>query len=199
MRERALGISHSVVAAGHGLSHAAHRRSGFTPRAETAAVAVVVMVGIAVVPIVIIRPDAMCIPPRGIVAPIPRRGVSVPIGTPEPVVDDGLVDIHGLDDIVGAVDILIPDDLDGNLVRLVLLNIYRCHILVDVFRQDSLQDDKAFLAFSHFHHADIVNLAVAVQVEVAERRVGVVEQGLKLLKVFGLCKKFRYYLQVKPL
>ena len=61
------------------------------------------------------------------------------------------------------------------------------------------QDDKAFLAFSHFHHADIVNLAVAVQVKVAERRVGVVEQGLKLLKVFGLCKKFRYYLQVKPL
>lgn len=63
MRERALGISRSVVTARHGLSHAAHRRSGFAPRTETAAVAVVVMVGIAVVPIVIIRPDAMCIPP----------------------------------------------------------------------------------------------------------------------------------------
>lgn len=161
--------------------------------------AVVVMVGIAVVPIVIVSPYAMCIPPRGVVAPIPRRGVSVPIGSPEPVVDDGLIDIHGLDDVVGAVDILVPDDLDGYFVRLVLLNIYRCHILVDILRQDSLQDDKAFLAFSHFHHADIVNLAVAVQVEVAERRVGVVEQGLELLQVFGLRKKFRYYLQVKPL
>lgn len=63
MRERALGISRSIISAGHRLSHAAHRRSGFTPRTETAAVAVVVMVGIAVVPIVIIRPDAMCIPP----------------------------------------------------------------------------------------------------------------------------------------
>lgn len=151
--------------------------------------AVVVMVGIAVVPIVIIRPDAMCIPPRGVVAPIPRRGVSVPIRTPEPVVDDGLVDIHGLDDIVGAVDILVTDDLNGYLVRLILLNIYRCHILVDVFRQDSLQHDEAFLAFSHFHHADIVNLAIADQVEVAERRVGVVEQGLKLLQVFWLVQK----------
>ena len=110
-----------------------------------------------------------------------------------------MINIHGLDDIVGAVDILVTDDLDGYLVCFVFLNIYRRHILVDVFRQDSLQYDEAFLAFAHFHYADIVNIAVAVQVKVTERRVGVVEQGLKLLKVFGLCKKFRYYLQVKPL
>ena len=110
-----------------------------------------------------------------------------------------MVDIHGLNDIVGAVDILVSDDLDCYLVCFVFLNIYRRHILVDIFRQDSLQHNEAFLAFAHFHYADIVNLAVAVQVKVAERRVGVVEQGLKLLKVFGLCKKFRYYLQVKPL
>lgn len=110
-----------------------------------------------------------------------------------------MVDIHGLDDIVRAIDILVPDDLNGYLVRLVLLNIYRRHILVDVFRQDSLQDNEAFLAFSHFDHTDIVDVAIAVQVKVAERRVGVVEQRLELLQVFGLCKKFRYYLQVKPL
>ena len=110
-----------------------------------------------------------------------------------------MVDIHRLDDIVGAVDILVSDNLDGYFVRLILLNIYRRHILVNVFRQDSLQHNEAFLAFAHFHYADIVNIAIAVQVKVAERRVGVVEQGLKLLKVFGLCKKFRYYLQVKPL
>ena len=99
-----------------------------------------------------------------------------------------MVDIHRLDDIVGAVDIFVSDNLDGYLVCFVFLNIYRRHILVDVFRQDSLQHYEAFLACGHFHHADIVNLAVAVQVEVAKRRVGVVEQGLKLLKVFGLCK-----------
>lgn len=110
-----------------------------------------------------------------------------------------MVDIHGLDDIVGAVDILVTDNLDGNFVRLILLNIYRSHILVDIFRQDSLQHNEAFLAFADFHYADIVNITVAVQVKVAKRRVGVVEQRLKLLKVFGLCKKFRYYLQVKPL
>lgn len=110
-----------------------------------------------------------------------------------------MVDIHRLDDIVAAVDILISNDLYGYLVRFVFLYIYRSHILVDVFRQNSLQHNEVFLAFAHFHDTNIVNLAVAVQVEVAERRVGVVEQGLKLLKVFGLCKKFRYYLQVKPL
>ena len=63
MRERTLGISRSIIAARYRLSHATHRRSGLTPRAETAAVAVVVMVSIAVVPIVIVCPDAMCIPP----------------------------------------------------------------------------------------------------------------------------------------
>ena len=58
-----MGISRSIIAAGDRLPHATHRRSGLTPRAETAAVAVVVMVGIAVVPIVIVCPDAMYIPP----------------------------------------------------------------------------------------------------------------------------------------
>ena len=58
-----MGVNRSIIAARYRLPHAAHRRSGLTPRAETAAVAVVVMVGIAVVPIVIVRPDAMCIPP----------------------------------------------------------------------------------------------------------------------------------------
>ena len=76
-----------------------------------------------------------------------------------------MVDIHRLDDIVGAVDIFVSDNLDGYLVCFVFLNIYRRHILVDIFRQDSLQHDEAFLAFAHFHHADIVNIAVAVQVK----------------------------------
>ena len=58
-----MGISRSIIAAGDRLPHATHRRSGLTPRAETAAVAVVVMVSIAVVPIVIVCPDAMYIPP----------------------------------------------------------------------------------------------------------------------------------------
>ena len=58
-----MGISRSIIAARDRSPHVAHGRTRLTPRAETAAVAVVVMVSIAVVPIVIVCPDAMCIPP----------------------------------------------------------------------------------------------------------------------------------------
>ena len=58
-----LRMSGCIIAAGDRSPHVAHGRTRLTPRAETAAVAVVVMVSIAVVPIVIVCPDAMYIPP----------------------------------------------------------------------------------------------------------------------------------------
>lgn len=177
-----------VVAARYVLPHVAYGRSRLASRTETAAVAVSVVERIAVVPVVVIRPDGVRIPPARVVTPVPRRRVGVPVGSPEPVVDDRLVDIDGLDDIVRPVDILIADYLHGYFLRLVFLHIDGSHILIDVFGEDGLQDDKPFAAFAHFHYTDIVDLPVAVEVEVAECRVGVVEQLLKLLEVFRLCK-----------
>ena len=51
-------MSGCIIAAGDRLPHVAHGRTRLTPRAETAAVAVVVMVGIAWC--IVIVPDAMC-------------------------------------------------------------------------------------------------------------------------------------------
>ena len=190
-------MGNGIIAAGYSAPHITHGGTGFAPGAETAIVAVTMVESIAVVPIVVICPDRVRIPPSGIVAPVPRRCVGIPIRSPKPIVNDRLIDIYRLDDIVGAVDIFIADNLHGDFVRLVFLHIDGGNILVDVLGKDGLEDDKAFLALAYLHHADVVYLAVAVEVKIAESGVGVVEHILKLLQVLRLCEEFRHHFEVQ--
>ena len=159
-----------------------------------------VVVPVAVVPIYI-RCDAVVgVPPAGPIVPIVGRVPAHPVGTPEPVVDVGAIDIYGLDDVVGAIDVLIADDLHGNTLCLrVFLNIDRCHVLIDVLCQHGLDDYEVAAAVGGLDDAEVVHLPVAVEVEVGERRVGVVEHLLKLFEVLCLPEQRCHSLQVEVL
>lgn len=163
------------------------------------AVVMVVMVCVAVMPVHIPCYAVVMIPPAGIVSPIPRRIPCVPCGRPKPIVDDRTVDIYGFDDIVGTIYILIADDLNRNLIRCIFLYVYRGDILVDIFCQDSLQDDHTLVALAYLYYADIIHVTIAIEVEVVVELTRVVELGLKFLQVLGLCKQVGYYLQVQGL
>lgn len=155
------------------------------------------MEGVATVPVPIVCPAVVYVPPAGIISPIPGRGPCTPSGTPEPVVDDGSVNIHRFDDIVGAVYIFVTDYLYRHLFFLVFFYIDRGYILIDVFRQNGLQYDETFVALACLYNAQVIHLSVTVQVKVAERAVRVVEHHLELLQVFSFCKKLSYNLQIQ--
>lgn len=103
------------------------------------------------------------------IAPIPGRMVAIPRGTPEPIIDNRRIDIHGLDDIVGTIDIFVAHYLNGNsLCSLIFLHIDGGNILIDILRQNSLQEHQVAVAIRSLNDTDIIDLTIAVEVEVGE-------------------------------
>ena len=88
-----------------------------------------VMVSVAVMPVPIVCPTAMCVPPARIITPVPRTVPSVPCVAPEPIVDQGPIDINGFYDVVRTVYILVAYYLNGNLILLIFLYVYRGYVL----------------------------------------------------------------------
>ncbi len=142
-------------------------------------------------------PAAVYIPPARIIIPIPGRSPRVPVRAPEPVVYNRSIDIYRLDDIVGTIDVFIAHYLYSHLVFLVFLHVYRGHILVDILRQNSLKNYQTFVAFAGLYYAQVINLSVAVQIQITERAVWVVEHRLELFKVLSLRKQLSYHLQIE--
>ena len=120
--------------------------------AERAAV-VVVMVSVAVMPVPIVCPTVMCVPPARPITPVPRTVPSVPCVAPEPIVDQGPIDINGFYDIVRTVNILVANYLNGNLILLILLHVYRGYVLEDILCQHRLQNDESFVSFAGLYDA----------------------------------------------
>ncbi len=164
--------------------------------AERAAV-VVVMIGVAVMPVPIVCPTVMCVPPARPITPVPRTVPSVPCVAPEPIVDQGPIDIYGFYDVVRTIYILVADYLNGNLILLIFLHVYRGYVLEDIFCQHRLQNDESLVTLTHFHYADVIHLSVAVQVQVTERAIRVIEHRLELLQVFSICEQFSYHFQIE--
>lgn len=158
---------------------------------------VVMMPGVAVMPIPVMCPTVVNVPPARVVTPVPRTMPCVPIGTPEPIVYDRTVNVNRLDDVVGAVNILVAYYLNSHLVFLVFLNVDRGYVLENILGKYSLQNDEAFVAFACLYYTQVIHLAIPVEVEVTEGAVGVVEHRLELLQVLSLCEQFSYNLQVQ--
>ena len=97
------------------------------------AVMVVMMPCVAASPVPIVCPAVVYVPPVRIVAPIPGRGPCVPAGAPEPIVDNGTIDIYGLDDVVRSVNVLVTYYLNGHIIAFVFLYVDRRYVLVDIF------------------------------------------------------------------
>jgi len=160
---------------------------------------VVIVERVAVMPVPVVRPASVAVPPAGVIPPIPGTAPCVPCIAPEPIVDNGTIDIYRFDDIVRSVDILVADDLYFDFVFGVFLYVDRGYILEYIFREDCLQDDKAFVTFSGLYNPKVIHLPVSVEVQITERTVGVVEHRLELLQVLSLCEQFSYHLQIESL
>jgi hypothetical protein len=119
--------------------------------------------------------------------------------SPEPVVDIWTVDIYRFDDIVRTIDILIPHHLYRDLVFLIFLHEDRCHVLVNIFCQYGLYHYQVTIAVGGLYHAQVIHFAIAVEVEVRECRIGVIEHLLELLQVFGLSEQGSHSLEVEVL
>ena len=163
---------------------------------ERAAV-VVMMPSIAMMPVPIMCPTMVNVPPIRVVTPIPRTMPSVPCIAPKPIVDIGSIDVNGFDDIGCTIHILVTYYLYRYIVARIFLYVYRGYILVDILRKNGLQNDEALVAFTGLDNAQIVHLPVAVEVEVAECAVRVVEHRLELFQVLSLRKKLSYNLQIE--
>ena len=171
-------------------------RVDMSARTEGAPV-VMMMECIAMMPIPVMSPAAVYIPPTRVISPVPRRRPSVPVRSPEPVVYNGSIDINRLDDIVGTIDVLIAYHLNFHLILLVLLHVYRGNVLEYILSQDCLENDQTLIAFPCLYYAQIVHLSVAVQVQITERAVWVVEHRLELFQVLSLRKQLSYNLQIE--
>ena len=164
--------------------------------AERTAV-VMVMIGVAVMPVPVMCPTSVNVPPTRPIVPVPRAMPGVPSIAPEPIVDNRSEYINGLYYIGLAIHILVADNLDGNLVLLIFLNVYRGYILENVLCQNSLQYDQALITFAGLYYAQVIHLSVAVQVQITERAVRVVEHRLELFQVLSVCKQLSYHLQIE--
>lgn len=156
-----------------------------------------VMVSIAVMPVSIVCPTNVSEPPTRVETPVPRTIPRVPCIRPEPIVYYRSVNIYRFDDVVRTINILVPYNLNGNIVRFIFLNIYRGYILVDILRQDCLQNDQTLVAFTGLYNPQIIYLSVPVEIEVTEHTVGIIQHCLELFQVLSLCKKLSYNLQIE--
>lgn len=118
------------------------------------AVGMIVVPVIATIPVSVHRAAVPAVPPVRVVTPVPRRAPANPERIPEPVVDVGTIDIHGLNDVVSAVDIFITDHLRGDLAGgLIFLHVDRCYILEHILSQYGLDNDKMFVIGRGLHYA----------------------------------------------
>ena len=88
------------------------------------AVMMAMMVCVAMMPIPVMCPTSVSVPPTRPITPIPRTIPCVPCIRPEPIVYYRSVNIYRLDDVIGAVNVLITYYLNGNIVRFIFLNVY---------------------------------------------------------------------------
>jgi hypothetical protein len=71
--------------------------------------------------------------------------------------------------------------------------------LVNIFCQYGLYHYQVTIAVSGFYHAQVIHFAIAIEVEVRECRIGVIEHLLELLQVFSLSEQGSHSLEVEVL
>jgi len=115
---------------------------------------IVIMVAVTTIPIHYRCTAAVRIPPSGPVTPIPGRGpTTTPCRSPEPIVDQGTIEIDGFDDIVLSIYIGIADNLHRYLVRRIALHDDRGNILIHILGQHSLKHHKTCISIGGLHNS----------------------------------------------
>ena len=158
---------------------------------------VMMMVSIAMMPIPIMCPAVMTVPPVRIIPPIPRRVPCYPSCAPEPIVYYRTVNVNRLYDVVCTIYVLITYYLNGYLLLIIFLYVYRGYVLEYILCENGLEYDETFVAFTYFYYAQVIYFPVTVEVQVTECAVRVVEHRLELFQVPSLCKQLSYHLQIE--
>ncbi len=117
--------------------------------------------------------------------------------SPEPIVDNRRVEVCGLDNIVFTIDVLIADNLYNNLFVSIFLHIDGCNVLEDVSCQHSLQQDEVFVAICRLYNSQIINVSIAIEVEVGDVRLLVVEFLLEFFKISTLTEESSNGLEIE--
>lgn len=108
-------------------------------------------------------------------------------------VDSGAADKGRLNNVVGAVEIRIAD----NLRIVVILNHYRSHVLIGIVGIHVLNDNEVRTAIDLFDHPEVIHIAVAVEIQIADLTRIVVQIPFKLFQGSCLCKSDGHCLKVK--
>lgn len=131
---------------------------------------VVVVIPINMLPIKMVRNAVIWMPPYWPIIPIERRMPCDPRWSPEPVINHRTIDIHWLNNIICTIYILITYHLHSyNLRRWIFLYKDRGYILVDVLCQYRLNHYQVTLLVCRFNHAQIIHIAIAIQIKIRER------------------------------
>ncbi len=112
------------------------------------------------------------------------------------IVDSRTTDEHRLNDISGTIQIRLTYDL---AIRCGILRLhhYCCYVLEHISSQHSLDDKHMVVTANHLHHPQIINITVAVEVEVRDHITRRVEYHLKLLHRLRLSESSTYSLKVE--
>lgn len=103
------------------------------------------------------------------------------------------------DDVVVAVDIRVAYDGYGDLFDGLLLRLNKdCgHVLEYILAQYGLDYDVVVSVFVQLYHAEIIDVAVKVEVEVRHRVGRIVEHSFELFEVLSLAECHGYCLKVE--
>lgn len=71
--------------------------------------------------------------------------------------------------------------------------------MVYIFCQNGLYDDEVSVVVGSLYDAQVIDISIAIEVEVGESRIGIIEHLLEFLKIFRLTKKRCYCFQIKIL
>ena len=120
---------------------------------------------------------------RGIMVPTVRR-IPYPVVCTPLGVDNGTADKGRLNNVIVAIEIRIAD----NLGIIVILNHYRRHVLSGIKSIHVLYDDKVCTAVNLLDHAEVIHIAVPIEVQIADLARVVVQVSFELLHSTCLCK-----------
>ena len=173
-------MAHCIIIAANWLIHRMVVMTIMMSRAERA-VWIMVVMPIAVIPIQMRCNAIVRTPPTWPIAPVVRRVPCHPCRSPEPIIYHWTVDIYRLNNIVRTIYIFVAYHLHSDLLLLILLHIDRSYILIDILCQHRLNHYQVAIIVSRFYHTQVIHFTIAIEVEVGESRVWVIEQRLKCL------------------
>lgn len=161
------------------------------------AIAVIAHVGVHIRHVVVDMDRCRASVAAWIVAPVPRRAPWLVIWSCKVCKDRRGDNIHRLYDVFWTVDVIGTDYLHIIRICAAYLGHQGCNILIYVWRKYCLDHKHVSPAVNGLHHAQIIHITVAVEVQVGQHVLRIVDKILKILYVCRLGKGCADGLQIQ--